>query len=208
MALTIVASARASRNASTQSHHFEALSEKLDQQNEQFNTFNVELSQMSLMTSTRHVESHNMMTLLGDQRQLLSGLFSQIEQSAETQRRLADCLEGSREENSTLSFLLPPPSHARSNSSTNCLRTPSQAPRILAQSGPNDSLRFSAIRNNGASCPKACRCACHKPQRFQTPLAARPWIGSIQIHCFSVSWLRPNCTFPKCKRTSRTSAVV
>lgn len=208
MTLTLTASARASNNASTQSHQFEALSGKLDQQNEQFNTLNVELSQLSLMTSTRHVEYHNMMTLLWDQRQLLSGLFSRIEQSAETQRRLADCLEGSREEKPTLSLLPPAPSSSRSNGSTICQLTTRQPSRSLAQFGSNESLRFTAIRNNSAGCPKTCRCACHKPQRFQTPLAARPWIGSIQIHCSSISWLRPTCTITKCKRTARTSAVV
>jgi len=184
--------------AETQPLRFEALTKKLDNQDEKFDDHSMRtqdaLAQPQQQTLVLHDTTKNIPAIVGVQRAAVGDALEQMkkitEQSIQTQ---SQHYEQSIQRFDRLEQLMVKTSER-----------PRQRNVLMITDRNSDSTsihknRTTTIRPNNW-CPKGCRCACHKSYQLNTSLATVNWTGSIQAQFSGPSWLRPTCTHPKCKR--------
>jgi ankyrin repeat protein len=203
--------------------HLSEISNRLGSISKTTNYLAIILSAMTFLQSTRlqrqvehcsvatgsspRDQSHAISSLAG-KLDGLTLLCEQIQRSLSNVDKISKAME-------PLQQMVAQISHRGHHSEEKCSQLiPRSAP---SNTSPNSDLlpgRVSVRLNNRRgtpdtlTCPKSCRCQCHKRRTLQLPSSLRYWLGTLNVSVANPRYIQLPCNVPRCRRRADMSVTI
>ena len=171
----------------------------------QYSQIDVQMQHLILSGTQNVQQQERAVSILAAQRDQLNDLFARIEESRQTQQKLAEYLGDFRQAS------LPPPYEPSrpfsldkpgSRNHVSGLPEPASKSKIDKAVVNISEKRQQPMQDTSQLCSPSCQCSCHKKTRWSSPWSAKRLLGALYITYTGISMLSPRCSIPLCKRKS------